>query len=134
MIRRPVMLQDLERGHCAADLARRRSAGSAAWLVQRITGVGLVLFLLAHIIEISASLTLGQAAYEASLGFFYSHPLFQVFDLLVLAGLVLHTFNGIRLLLIDCGLLMKCQRAAFFIVLAASAAVVAVILWRTHSP
>ncbi len=133
MKRATPLLQDIEKRHFLAEAVRRESWGMRAWLLQRITGIGIVVFLLAHIVEISVGLWLGEEVFQASLGFFYRNPLFKALDLLVLAGLIFHAVNGIRLILIDLGWLMRRSQAiSFGLTCGISAVLFLTLVWRLY--
>ncbi len=74
-------------------------SGMWSWLFHRITGLGLLLFLFIHIVDISL-LSFGPTVYNGGI---------QLFDLVIVRLLSLalvgaafyHAFNGVRIILID---------------------------------
>ena len=86
-----------------------------AWALQRVTGVALVLYLLAHIGVISTAVA-GEKTFDDALAFLQT-PVFIVLDLLLLAAVVYHTVNGIRVILFDLGVGIRHQASAGWIVM-----------------
>jgi succinate dehydrogenase / fumarate reductase, cytochrome b subunit len=77
----------------------RRNSGSWAYLLQRLTGVGLVAYLFVHIWALM-SLAHGRAAFAIEMKTFTTPP-FKVAEWLLGALVMFHAFNGIRIALID---------------------------------
>jgi len=76
-----------------------------AWLLHRITGLGLLLYVLEfHAILAITLLLRGEEAYNAMLSMFMFHPIFKVLNTLLLAAVYYHILNGARLLLHDIGI------------------------------
>ena len=74
-------------------------SGQYAWVLHRATGIGILFFLLVHIIDISL-IGLGRAIYDASVEF-YAHPVLLPMEILLVGAVVYHTLNGIRIMTID---------------------------------
>lgn len=72
------------------------------YILHRITGIGLVLYLLMHV-YVTASRINGAKAWAASMAV-VSGPAFKVGEYLVMAAFVFHALNGVRLLLIRLGI------------------------------
>jgi len=77
----------------------RRNSGSWAYLLQRLTGVGLIVYLFVHIWALM-SLADGRAAFAKEMVTFTSPP-FKVAEWLLGALVMFHAFNGIRIALVD---------------------------------
>jgi succinate dehydrogenase / fumarate reductase cytochrome b subunit len=77
----------------------RSQTGAWAWLLHRVTGVGVLLFLLAHIID-TALIGFGPEAYEHALNL-YRLPIFKVGEIALVFAVVYHSVNGVRVILID---------------------------------
>jgi succinate dehydrogenase / fumarate reductase cytochrome b subunit len=78
----------------------RGREGQIAWMLHRITGVGVFLFLALHIIDIFL-MSFGPETFDALL-FFYHQFIFKlsiVFGLF--PGVLYHGLNGIRVVIID---------------------------------
>src|SRR5437868_1561641 len=80
-------------------VAYRRHSGSWAYLLQRLTGIGLVVYLFIHIWALS-SLTKGRAAFAEEMKTFTTPP-FKVAEWLLGALVMFHAFNGIRIAVVD---------------------------------
>src|SRR5690348_15353763 len=77
----------------------RGQSGMWAWLLHRVAGLGVLLFLLVHIVDISL-LNFGPNVYNEGISLFGT-PIVRVITLALVAGLFFHSFNGIRIILID---------------------------------
>ena len=88
-----------------------------AWLLHRVTGIGILLFLLIHIVDVSL-LGFGPAVYNDGIRLF-DFWIARLLSLALIAAVLFHAFNGIRIMLID--FLSKgahYQKVMFYIVLA----------------
>jgi succinate dehydrogenase / fumarate reductase cytochrome b subunit len=74
-------------------------SGMWSWLLHRIAGLGILLFLLVHIVDISL-LNFGPAVYNEGIALF-STGIVRVITLALVGGLFYHSFNGVRIILID---------------------------------
>lgn len=74
-------------------------SGMWSWLLHRIAGLGILLFLLVHIVDI-ALLNFGPDVYNEGIAFF-GIGIIRVISLALIAGVLYHSFNGIRIMLID---------------------------------
>jgi succinate dehydrogenase / fumarate reductase cytochrome b subunit len=77
----------------------RGQSGMWSWLFHRITGVAILLFLLIHIVDITM-LGFGPTVYNNALTVFAT-PIVRFFSLALIASVLYHSFNGIRITLID---------------------------------
>lgn len=77
----------------------RSQTGAWAWLLHRVTGVGVLLFLLAHIVD-TALIGFGPEAYEHALAL-YRLPIFKLGEIALVLAVVYHSVNGIRVILVD---------------------------------
>mgnify|MGYP000900631385 CR=1 FL=1 len=73
--------------------------GQYAWALHRATGIGVLFFLLVHIIDISL-IGLGQQLYDESVAF-YSQPFLVPMEIMLVGAVVYHILNGIRVISID---------------------------------
>jgi len=74
-------------------------SGMFAWLLHRVAGLGVLLFLLVHIVDISL-LGFGPNVYNEGIALFGT-ILVRLISLGLIAGLLYHSFNGVRIMLID---------------------------------
>src|ERR1035437_10572856 len=77
----------------------RMHSGSVAYLLQRITGIGLIVYLFVHIWALS-SLTKGHAAFAEEMKTFSSPP-FKFVEWALGTLIMFHAFNGIRIAVVD---------------------------------
>ncbi len=74
-------------------------SGMWAWLLHRITGIGILLFLLIHIVDISL-LGFGPVVYNDGIRLF-DFWIARLLSLAVIAAVLFHAFNGVRVMIID---------------------------------
>lgn len=77
----------------------KKHAGSWAWILHRVTGLGLTVYILVHIIALMTLLN-GEAAFNEEMAFFRT-PVFLFFEWLLGSLVMFHALNGIRIALID---------------------------------
>ncbi len=98
----------------------RGQSGQWSWLLHRITGLGVLLFLLVHIVDITL-IGFGPTVYNDGIAIF-STGIIRVISMALIASVVFHAFNGIRIILIDFWPVgYKYQQQMFTIVLVISA-------------
>lgn len=97
---------------------RSRSISTYGFILNRITALGLTLYLFIHLIVLS-KLAQGPQAYQEFLEFAH-HPAVLVGELLVIAAGFIHGLNGIRIALNSFGLLVRWQKPIFLGVMAVS--------------
>jgi succinate dehydrogenase / fumarate reductase cytochrome b subunit len=95
---------------------RRRQAGTWAFILNRLTGIGLTLYLFLHLAVLS-TLARGPEAYDSFIALAKS-PLFVAGELLVIVAGLYHGLNGLRVVLISFGIGTPVQRWLFYGVLA----------------
>ena len=88
---------------------RGRHLGTWAFVLNRLTGLGLVAYLYLHLIVLAALLR-GPEAWDGLVAVF-RHPLFLALDVLLVLGLAFHGLNGLRVALVGSGLLVDRHRA-----------------------
>jgi len=77
----------------------RGHPGQWSWLLHRITGVGIILFLFAHVVD-TAVVGWGPQAYNRVVSV-YENPFVRVLELGLVAMVLYHSFNGVKIMLID---------------------------------
>jgi succinate dehydrogenase / fumarate reductase cytochrome b subunit len=77
----------------------RGREGMWAWLLHRVSGLGVALFLALHILD-TALIGFGPEAYNHAIAL-YRTPLFRIGEVAVAAGLLYHALNGLRIIAID---------------------------------
>ena len=73
--------------------------GQWSWIFHRVTGLGVLLFLLIHIID-TMLVGWGPDLYDKVMGV-YSHPAFRISEVGLFAAVLYHALNGIRIILVD---------------------------------
>lgn len=79
----------------------RRGIEGYLYVLHRISGLALLLFLVAHLF-LTGSRLLGEQTWEAVMAATH-HPVLLFAEYLVFAAFVFHAFNGLRLVLIELG-------------------------------
>lgn len=74
-------------------------SGMWSWLLHRVTGLGILLFLFVHIVDISM-IGFGPRVYNESVLLFDS-VIVRLLSLSLIAAVLFHSFNGVRIVLID---------------------------------
>jgi succinate dehydrogenase / fumarate reductase cytochrome b subunit len=90
---------------------RSRRLGMIAYLLNRVTALGLVLYLYIHLAVLSL-LTGGASAWDPFVQIVRS-PLFLLLDVILLAGLLIHGLNGLRVALTGFGIGVRAQKPLF---------------------
>lgn len=76
----------------------RIRTGMFAWILHRLTGIGLVVYLIIHVWGLKA--LSDPETFNALIAKYHS-PLFKGLEFLLLVGVVYHAMNGLRIVLID---------------------------------
>ncbi len=92
---------------------RGENIGMWTWLLQRITGLLLVFYLFAHLWVLHYANLPNKVAFDEILARLQS-PLFLVFDLMLLALVIFHALNGVRVIVIDFGISSRAQKMLFW--------------------
>jgi len=70
-----------------------------SWAFHRISGLGVLLFLLLHIVDIFL-VNYGPEVFNELL-FLYRHPIFRIGEIILVGAVYYHAANGVRIMLID---------------------------------
>lgn len=90
----------INRGKAWSWVANYRGAtGQWAWVLHRLTGLGIALFLLLHIADTSL-VGWGAGAYNG-VSSIYHNPIARVFEVILVGVVIYHALNGIRVTIID---------------------------------
>ncbi len=76
----------------------RGGAGQWAWILHRLSGVAILLFLAIHILD--TGLVFWPSAYDRVMQL-YAHPVFRVGEVGLAAAVLFHALNGIRITILD---------------------------------
>lgn len=77
----------------------RPPSGMVSWALHRLTGLGVLVFLLLHIIDIFV-IGYGPTAFDDLL-FIYRNPVFLVGEVILVGSVYYHAANGVRIILVD---------------------------------
>lgn len=80
-------------------LRYRGREGQWSWLLHRVSGLGVMLFLLLHITDIFL-VSLGADVFDSVL-FVYKAPPFRVLEVFLIFGVLFHAINGLRIIVVD---------------------------------
>lgn len=103
---------------------RKRNLGMIAYVLNRLTGIGLTVYLFLHLMVLS-TLTRGPAAWDEFLALAKSPPVL-VMDVVLLAGLLIHGLNGLRVTLNGFGVGVTAQKSLFLGLMALAGVLTAV--------
>ena len=107
----------------------RGKIGMWSWVLHRITGVAIFFFLLVHVLD-TALVRVSPEAYNAVINT-YKTPIIGLAELGLVAAILFHGLNGIRVILIDFWRKgAKYQNVMFWIVVAIALAIFAVFAPR----
>ncbi len=90
---------------------RNRHLGMWAYALNRLTGIGLVVYLFLHL-GVLSMLAIGPAAWDGFVALAKS-PAVLLLDVVLLAGLLIHGLNGIRITLNGLGIGVRAQKPLF---------------------
>lgn len=110
---------------------RKRRVGSWAFALNRLTGLGLTLYLVLHLVVLSILLQ-GEAGWDQFITL-ARHPLFLLLDVILIFGILFHGLNGIRVALVGMGIGVRGHQALFWVlmVIALTALIVSAFLVYT---
>ena len=105
----------------AQDAMASYRTGSWAWLLHRITGLLILVYLYFHLIALSSAAWVGgMAAFNRTVASLTT-PTFIVPDLALFALIFYPALNGIRIICLDLGWWVGQQRMVFWIMMAMAA-------------
>lgn len=73
--------------------------GMWSWILHRVTGLGVLLFLILHVLD-TAIVIYFPDLYDHALGI-YKSPIFRFAELLIFFSLIFHGLNGLRIIVQD---------------------------------
>lgn len=95
-----------------------RQSGSIAFILNRITALGLTLYLYLHLIMLG-KLAQGAESYDGFIALVRS-PIFIFGELLVVAAVIIHGLNGIRIGLTSFNIGTNIQKPFFYVLMGIS--------------
>lgn len=114
-------------------LRYRGREGMWTWLLHRATGLGILLFLIIHVVD-TALVIYWPGLYDHALGI-YQHPVFRVAELLIFFAVLFHALNGLRIIVQDFWpAVMRHQRTLGVAAVAASLVLILPVAWIMLAP
>ncbi len=104
-----------------------RREGWLAFILMRLTGMGLVLYLLLHFYMLR-QLLIGEAAYNAFIETAHT-PFYLSLDAILIFGLVFHGLNGLRVVALGFGYGTKHQARLFWWAFALTMLLTVAAMW-----
>ena len=108
----------------------KRGIGSWAFALNRITAIGLTIYLFLHLF-ILGKLAQGPGAYDEFLKL-TENPLIKLGEWAVVAAVILHGLNGIRIVLTSFGVGVTRQKQLFFGLMVIAALVILIFTVRMY--
>ena len=109
----PVLaVKEREQANVGAGLWK--GIGMWAWMLFRISGLVLVLYLFVHLWVISQGRVGGAESLDGLFEFF-DKPLLVFLDLMLVSAVLYHALNGVRIVLMDLGIGIKHHKAVFWV-------------------
>lgn len=106
-----------------------KATGMWAWLLFRISGLVLVLYLIAHIIVTSTARWGGEGETFDSVMQLFEKPVFVFLDLVLVVAVLYHALNGVRIMLMDCGVSTQRHKVLFWSAMAVVVICFAIFAW-----
>jgi succinate dehydrogenase / fumarate reductase, cytochrome b subunit len=107
----------------------RGREGQWAFLLHRVSGVAIALYLLLHVLDISLVMFGPDGPFNAFLAFYHNWP-FRIGLIMVIAAVVYHALNGLRIILMDFTTWgVRYQRVLWYGVLGLTTAIGIPVLW-----
>ncbi|HSM58829.1 MAG TPA: succinate dehydrogenase, cytochrome b556 subunit [Candidatus Sulfomarinibacteraceae bacterium] len=106
---------------------RRDRVGSWAFALNRLTGLGLTLYLFIHLAVLSL-LAGGEENWDAFLELARS-PLYLTLDVILIFGILFHGLNGLRVALVGMGVGARQHRTLFWILSAIGLVLLLISAW-----
>ncbi len=103
-----------------------------AWMLFRISGLVLVFYLFVHVWVISQGRIGGPEAID-NLFEFFDKPLLVFLDLMLVAAVLYHALNGVRIILMDLGVGVHRHKAIFWVCMLVAALTLALFAAKASS-
>ncbi len=107
--------------------------GQWSWILHRLTGIGVLVFLCLHILDTSL-IVLGEEHYNTVIAI-YRYPVFRVMEVGLFAAVLYHSLNGLRITIFDIWVgLTRLQRPILYAQMAIIVAVMIPVTWLMLQP
>jgi succinate dehydrogenase / fumarate reductase cytochrome b subunit len=107
---------------------RGRKTGTFAFILNRITGLGLTLYLFLHLLMLG-NLARGPEAYDSFIKL-VKNPIFLTGEFLVVAAGLIHGLNGVRIILTSFGVSVPRHQRLFYVLFGLAVLGSAFFAWR----
>lgn len=119
-------------------LSYRGGQGQWAYILHRLSGIGILVFLIAHVVD-TALIGWGPEVYNRVIAL-YRHPFFRVNEIVLFAAVLYHAMNGVRVILVDMvpgatryhKQMLAAETVLFVALMAPAAALMAAPLFKGH--
>jgi succinate dehydrogenase / fumarate reductase, cytochrome b subunit len=106
-----------------------KSLGMWAWILFRVSGLVLLAYLFVHVWVISQGRLGGEVELDDLLKSFDT-PFLVFLDLMLVAALMYHALNGVRVVLMDLGVGIRRHKAVFWVCMVVAAAILSLFAWK----
>lgn len=110
---------------------RSHRLGSWAFALNRLTGLGLTLYLFIHLIVLSLLLQ-GEEGWNQFLDV-AKNPFFLTLDVILIFGILFHGLNGIRVGLVGMGIGARNHRTLFWVLMVIALVLLAISAWMVFT-
>lgn len=97
----------------ASAYPAKYKVGMWAFVLHRISGLLIALYLMAHLVVISTAAVIGHATFDDLMETLHK-PWVIVLELVLIGAVLYHLLNGVRLLLFDIGIGVRAQKPIFW--------------------
>ena len=95
------------------DIRFNRNTGMWSWVLQRLTGILLTLYLLPHLFVIHSS-TKGAEVFDGLTSKIQA-PIWHLFDIALIAVIIFHLMNGVRIIAVELGSFARAHKALLLV-------------------
>jgi succinate dehydrogenase / fumarate reductase cytochrome b subunit len=106
-----------------------KGVGMWAWVLFRISGLLLLAYLFVHIWVISQGRIGGPVELDQLFETF-DKPFLVFLELMLVAALMYHALNGVRIVLMDFGVGIRQHKAVFWVCMVVAAAALSLFAWK----
>ncbi|MFA4965965.1 MAG: succinate dehydrogenase, cytochrome b556 subunit [Thermoleophilia bacterium] len=107
-----------------------KGLGMWAWILFRVSGLILALYLFVHIWVISQGRVNGAASLN-DLFTTFDHPFLVLLDFMLVAAVLYHALNGVRIVLMDLGVGIRQHKVVFWACMIVAAAALWLFAYKT---
>ena len=101
------------------DIRLNRNTGMWSWVLQRLTGVLLTLYLFPHLFVIHSS-TKGPEVFDGLTSKIQA-PIWHLLDIALIAIIIFHLMNGVRIIVVEIGSFARAHKPLLLVMMALGA-------------